>query len=148
MVNRNCGAAVPEPGPFAESDRVLLDAAEALAGTVRADLGEQAFHRALVHMWEVIGQANRYVDEQAPWVLRKSDPARMATVLYVVAETLRHLAVLTQPFMPASSGRMLDQLGVAAGARTVAALGPEGRLAPGTPLPKPEPIFPRFLEDS
>ena len=148
MVNRNCGAAVPEPGAFTAADNALLSAAEALPGTVRADLGEQAFHRALVHMWKVIGQANRYVDEQAPWVLRKSDPARMATVLYVVAETLRHLAVLTQPFMPASSGRMLDQLGVAAGARTVAALGPEGRLAPGTPLPKPEPIFPRFLENS
>ena len=72
----------------------------------------------------------------------------MATVLYVVVETLRHLALLTLPFMPASSGRMLDQLGVAAEARHLAALGAGGRLAPGTPLPRPEPIFPRFLEDS
>ena len=148
MVNRNCGAQVPEPGAFEAADRVLLDAAEALPGTVRADLSEQAFHRALIHLWEVIGQANRYVDEQAPWVLRKKDPARMATVLYVVMETLRHLAVLTQPFMPAASGRMLDQLGVAPEARTVASLGPEGRLAPGTSLPKPAPVFPRFVEDS
>ncbi|MDE0202463.1 MAG: methionine--tRNA ligase, partial [Rhodospirillaceae bacterium] len=96
----------------------------------------------------VVGRANRYVDEQAPWVLRREDPARMATVLYVVIETLRHLAVLTQAFMPASSGRMLDQLGVAAEARELAALGADGRLAPGTPLPKPEPVFPRFVEDS
>ena len=70
----------------------------------------------------------------------------MTTVLYVVIETLRHLAVLTQPFMPASSGRMLDQLGVAEDARQLAALGPDGRLAPGTPLPKPAPLFPRFVE--
>ncbi len=148
MVNRNCGAAVPEPGPFETSDRTLLDEAESLPGKVRADLSRQAFHQALIHIWEVVGHANRYVDEQAPWVLRKEDPARMATVLYVVAETLRHLAVLTLSFMPASSGRMLDQLGVAQEARTLAALGPEGRLAPGTALPKPEPIFPRFVEDS
>ena len=148
MVNRNCGATVPEPGAFTSADDALLGAAEGLVETVRADLGEQSFHRALIHIWEVVGQANRYVDEQAPWVLRKEDPARMATVLYVVIETLRHLAVLTQPYMPAASGRMLDQLGVAENARTLAALGPDGRLAPGTPLPKPEPIFPRFVEDS
>ena len=148
MINRNCAAAVPEPGAFTAADNAMLGAAEALVGAVRADLGEQAFHRALIHIWEVVSQANRYVDEQAPWVLRKEDPARMATVLYVVVETLRHLAVLTQPFMPASSGRMLDQLGVAEDARQLAALGPDGRLSPGTPLPKPAPIFPRFVEDS
>ena len=115
MIHRNCDAAVPEPGAFEAADEALLGAAEGLVETVRADLGAQSFHRALIHMWEVVGRANRYVDEQAPWVLRKSDPARMATVLYVVAETLRHLAVLTLAFMPASSGRMLDQLGVPGG---------------------------------
>ena len=72
----------------------------------------------------------------------------MATVLYVVIETLRHLAVLTQAFMPDSSGRMLDQLGVSEDARNLAALGADGRLVPGTPLPRPAPIFPRFMEDS
>ncbi len=148
MAYRNCDAAVPEPGAFTAADEALLGAAEALVETVRTDLGEQGFHRALIHIWEVVGQANRYVDEQAPWVLRKEDPARMATVLYTVMETLRHLAVLTQAFMPDSSGRMLDQLGVAAGARELAALDAEGRLAPGTPLPKPKPIYPRFVEDS
>jgi len=147
MVNRNCGAAVPEPGAFTASDAALMGAAETLVGTVRADIGEQSFHRALIHIWEVVGQANRYVDEQAPWVLREENPARMATVLYVMIETLRHLAVLTQPFMPDSSGRMLDQLGVSAAARDLASLGAGGRLAPGSPLPKPEPIFPRFVED-
>ena len=148
MAYRNCGAAVPEPGAFTASDEALLGAAETLVSTVRADIGEQSFHRALIHIWEVVGQANRYADEQAPWVLRKEDPARMATVLYVVMETLRHLAVLTQAFMPDSSGRMLDQLGVAADARELAALDADGRLAAGTALPKPAPVFPRFVEDS
>ena len=75
MVNRNCGAAVPEPGAFTPADNALMGAAEALVETVRADLGEQSFHRALIHIWEVVGQANRYVDEQAPWVLRKGEPS-------------------------------------------------------------------------
>ena len=48
----------------------------------------------------------------APWALNKTDPARMATVLYVLAETIRHLAVLAQPITPAGAGRILDQLAV------------------------------------
>jgi methionyl-tRNA synthetase len=99
--------------------------------------------------------ANRYIDEQAPWTLRKSDPARMATVLYVLAETLRHIAVLALPFMPGSAGRLLDQLGVSAEpeARGFATLEvtadkllPAAALVPGAALPAPSGIFPRFVE--
>ncbi len=92
----------------------------------------------------MIGAANRYIDEQAPWALRKSDPARMASVLYVAAETVRRLAILSQPVMPGAMGRMLDQLGVAPEARDFAAL--DTALAAGTVLPKPEGVFPRFVE--
>ena len=56
MINRNCAAAVPEPGAFTAADNAMLGAAEALVGAVRADLSEQAFHRALIHIWEVVGQ--------------------------------------------------------------------------------------------
>jgi methionyl-tRNA synthetase len=77
-------------------------------------------------------------------VLRKSDPARMATVLYAAAETIRRLAILSQPVMPDAMGRMLDQLGVAPETRDFAAL--DTPLAAGTPLPKPEGVFPRYVE--
>ena len=86
----------------------------------------QAFHRALEMTWEVVGAANRYVDEQAPWALRKSDPARMATVLYVVLETVRHLAVLTQPVMPDAMASLLDQLGQGEDKRSFGDLGRRG----------------------
>ena len=76
--------------------------------------------RALEAICEVVGAANRYVDAQAPWTLRKTDPARMGTVLYVLAETIRQLALLTQPFMPDASERILDQLAVPRSARTLA----------------------------
>ena len=77
---------------------------------VRDALDRQAFHEALEAIWVVIRAANAYVDHQAPWKLRKEDPDRMATVLYVLAETIRRLAILTQPFMPDTSAGMLDQL--------------------------------------
>ncbi len=94
----------------------------------------------------MVGAANRYVDQQAPWALAKSDPARMNTVLYVLAETIRQLAIPAQPVIPDAAGRLLDQLAVGQGARDFAALGPVGALKPGTALPPPEPVFPRWVE--
>jgi methionyl-tRNA synthetase len=138
---------VPEPGPLTPEDEALLDAAHGLLDRVRLAMREIAGHKALEQIWEVCGEANRYVDAQAPWALRKTDPARMATVLWVLAETVRHLATLTQPFMPESSARLLDLLGVAEADRTFAALGADGaRLVPGTVLPAPAGVFPRYAE--
>jgi methionyl-tRNA synthetase len=144
MIAKNCAGQVPRPGAFSTADTALLDAAKGLLPRLRADFREQAFHRALEATWEVIGAGNRYVDEQAPWALRKSDPARMATVLYVLAEVVRRLAILSQPVLPRGMARMLDQLGVAANARTFATL--EQSLAAGTALPAPEGVFPRYVE--
>jgi methionyl-tRNA synthetase len=145
MINRECEAAVPEATAMTEADRTLLDGARSLLQNVRFHLNEQAFHLALETIWRVVAEANRYVDEQAPWVLRRSDPARMRTVLYTLAETIRHLAIMTQPFVPAASERLLDQLAVSGESRDFAALA-AAPLVPGTRLPKPEGIFPRFVE--
>ncbi len=145
MIARNCGGRVPAPGPLAPEDEALLAAARGLLPRLRPLVGDLGLHRALELIWEVVGQANRYVDAQAPWALRKTDPARMGTVLWVLAETLRHLAVLTQPFVPGSAGRLLDQLAVPADRRSFAALA-EGPLVPGTLLPAPSGIFPRHVE--
>ena len=144
MIAKNCGGRLPEPGAFTAADTALLGAASTLLERLRGAYRVQAFHKALEATWEVIGAANRYVDEQAPWALRKSNPARMGTVLYVTAETLRRLAILSQPVMPGAMGRMLDQLGVAPEARDFAAL--DTALAAGAALPKPEGVFPRFVE--
>jgi methionyl-tRNA synthetase len=144
MINKNCAAVVPEPGPFSEADQLLLGAAEALYGRLVGEIGRQAFHTSLESLWQVIAMANRYIDEQAPWALNKSDRARMATVLYVVADVVRRLAILAQAFMPDSCGRLLDQLGVPADQRQFAAL--DRRLPAGTALPKPVGVFPRFVD--
>ena len=146
MIARNCAGAVPEPGPLEDVDSALLSAARALIGEVRGNFEEQALHKALTAIWRVVGEANRYVDAQAPWALRKTDIARMATVLHTLAEAIRHLAILAQPFVPGAAGRVLDQLSVPVEARDFAALGEHHALVPGVVLPKPEGVFPRRVE--
>ncbi|MSO92712.1 MAG: methionine--tRNA ligase [Rhodospirillales bacterium] len=147
MIARNCGGRVPEPGPLAADDRALLDQAYGLLDAVRQRMDVQAFHECLETLWVVVRAANAYVDRQAPWKLRKEDPARMGTVLYALTETIRSLALLAQPFMPDSSAHMLDQVAVAPEKRAFAAFGRAHALKPGTLLPAPAPVFPRFAEE-
>ena len=101
---------------------------------------------ALEAVWQVVGDANRYVDEQAPWALRKTDPARMGTVLYVWPRRCAHLAILIQPFMPRGGGKAA---GPARPSRRSGAQlrepGP-GCSPAGPLLPAPSGVFPRFVE--
>jgi methionyl-tRNA synthetase len=90
--------------------------------------------------------ANAYIDRQAPWALKKTDPARMAVVLRVLVDVIRCIATMLLPFMPGSMGRMLDQVGVPQGARDIAALAVA--LPAGTALPAPQGVFPRFVEEA
>ena len=92
----------------------------------------------------MIRAANGYIDRQAPWALNKTDKERMGTVLRVLADTLRVVATVLQPFMPESMGRMLDQLGVPPGARMLADLAMP--LPDGMALPPPQGVFPRYVE--
>ena len=152
MVHKNCEGVVPEPGELTEADREFLDdGVIKLIDGMRKDMERQAFNEILENIWVCIRAANAYVDTQAPWKLRKEDPPRMNTVLYVLAEAIRHLALATLPFMPESSDKLLDQLCIAKDARDFNHWGRDHALAPGTTLPKPEGVFPRFIapeEDS
>lgn len=148
MVARNLDGVVPEPGEFSADDLEMLAAADGLLDRVRAEFDAQAMHLALEAIWLMLGAANKYFSAQQPWVLRKSesaaDQARFATVLYVTCEAVRIAALLIQPVLPESAGKLLDLLGQAAEQRTFAAIGT--RLAPGTRLPAPAAVFPRYLQ--
>lgn len=146
LIQKNCGGSIPQFGPFIDADRALLAEAGSLLASCRAEISTQRFHEALRAVWAVISSADSYIDAQAPWALKKTDPARMATVLYVLAETLRHIGILLQPFMPDATGRLLDQLAIPAYQRTFASLGDASRLVPGTPLPPPQGLFPRVVD--
>ena len=147
MIARNCGGQVPEPNDFTEADDALFAAAAELLGETRRAMADLAIHRMLEAIWRVVGDANRYVDAQAPWALRKTDPARMNTVLYVLADVIRQLAIFVQPAVPDAAATLLAQLSVPEeeGARDFAAL--SARIAPGTALPAPRPVFPRFVAE-
>jgi len=147
MIHKNCEATVPQPGAYSTDDEAMLGAADGLLDAVRGEIDRQAFNEALDTIWQVVRAANSYVDSQAPWKLRKEDPERMETVLYVLAEVIRKLAVLSQPFMPDASSKLLDQLGQEAASRSFATLGAGERLNPRAVLPKPEGVFPRFVDD-
>ncbi|HEY7764217.1 MAG TPA: methionine--tRNA ligase, partial [Aestuariivirgaceae bacterium] len=108
---------------------------------------QQAISKALDHIWEFVGDANRYIAAEQPWSLRGTNPQRMATVLYVTAESLRQIGILIQPYMPLSAGKLLDALGVGHAKRSFAALEDGSRLFPGTVVPSPSPIFPRIDAD-
>jgi methionyl-tRNA synthetase len=146
MIAKNCDAAVPQPGAFTQADQDMLWLADALPGKTRAAMKDFAVHTTLAEIWAVVAEANRYFASQEPWVLRKSDPARMNTVLYVTAEILRAVGILAQPFVPTAAAKLLDLLAVAPENRVIAAVGPEHRLVAGTALPQPAPIFPRYIE--
>ena len=146
MVGKNCGAAVPQHGEFTAEDHEMLDAAHGLLPRVRDALDRQMFHEALETIWVIIRAGNVYVDRQAPWALKKTDPDRMGTVLWVLAETIRSLALMTQPFMPDASARLLDFVNVPQNQRSFAFIGSHYALKPGTPLPAPVGVFPRFVE--
>ncbi len=144
LIARNCGGRLPARAERTDDDETLTSAASALPGDMGDLLARQALHEALESCWRVIRAANAYIDRQAPWALRKTDPARMEAVLRVLADALRSIATVLQPFMPGSMARMLDQLGVRPDARTLAALAEP--LADGTTLPPPQGVFPRHVE--
>jgi methionyl-tRNA synthetase len=146
MIAKNLDGVTPTPGPFTAEDQAMLDATDALLAKCRTAMADYAIHQVLNEVWAVIGEANRYFAAQAPWLLRKTDPARMATVLYVTAELLRQTAILAQPAIPKAAGELLDLLAVAPEARDFAHLGPDHRLTPGVSLPPPAGLFPRYVE--
>jgi methionyl-tRNA synthetase len=146
MIAKNCGGKVPARGTLSDADRAILDQGEAALETARKAMAEQGIHLALAAIFAVVAEANRYFAGQEPWALKKTDPARMETVLHTTAETVRRVAILCQPYMPGSAAKLLDLLAVAADRREFAHVGEADALVPGTPLPAPAGVFPRYVE--
>jgi methionyl-tRNA synthetase len=144
MIAKNCDGILPTPGALSAEDKALLDSAKKALPEMREAMAGQQIHRMLEAMWKVVGDANRYFDAQAPWALRKSDPPRMATVLYVTAEVVRILALYAQAITPMAAARLLDQLAVAPAKRRFGDI--DTPLSGGIGLPKPEGVFPRHVE--
>ena len=145
MIAKNFGGVVPKPGPFTAADTALLAEADALYQTARTAMDRLAIKGWLDPVWALVSAGDRYFAGEKPFDKTLTEERR-GTILYVTAEIVRQIAILAQPAMPASAGKLLDLLGQPEAARTFAALGASGRLAPGMALPAPSGVFPRYVE--
>lgn len=150
MIHKNCDGVMPTPGALTGEDKAILSAIDGLLPQVRELMDKQAFHKVLEVIWKQVADTNAYFANAAPWGLKKTDPERMGTILYVAAEAVRQLAILIQPITPDAMDVLLPQMSIAADARTFDSLGADHRLQAGVNIPKPQGVFPRFqpLEDA
>ena len=146
MIGKQCGGLLPKPGAFSDNDKIILAAADGMIGKAREAMATQQLHQVLNQVWAVVADANRYFAGEAPWALAKTDPARQGTVLYVTAEVIRQVAILSLPAMPESAGKLLDLLAVPLPERNFRFLGGKHRIAAGAKLPAPSAVFPRYVE--
>ena len=146
MIAKQFQGVLPEPGEFTNNDKDILAEADSMIVHARSAMATQQIHQALNAVWAVVAEANRYFAGEAPWALAKTDPKRQGTVLYVTAEVVRQIAILAQPAMPQASHKLLDILGIPdeVDFRNFAAL--SQRIKPGSVLPAPAPVFPRYIE--
>jgi methionyl-tRNA synthetase len=144
MINKNCEGRVPRPGPLTDADTALTDEVTAAIDTAQKAMDQQLIHEATGAIVAALSSANNYFAAQEPWALKKTDPARMATVLYVTADTVRRLTIPMLAFVPGSASRLLDQLAVPADQRTLSAALDANSLLADTALPLPQGVFARL----
>jgi methionyl-tRNA synthetase len=144
FLDKQLQGVLPALAPLTAEDEAILAQARALLPHVRELMNKMALSKALEEIWTLVSAANRYIDAQKPWGLKVSDPARMATILAVLVDVIRRIALLTQPVMPDASAKILDLLCVDPQARTFAQY--DTPLAAGTQLAKPYCIFQKWEE--
>jgi methionyl-tRNA synthetase len=146
MVHKYFNGELPEPGISDDEDDQLKNQAIALVDKYESFMKEMAFHKALMSVWEVISRVNKYIDTTAPWVLAKSDPDRLTTVIFHIVETLRIVSGLIWPFMPESSEKIQAQLGLTGTGKDIKLddLRKWGKERPGRKVEKAPALFPRI----
>ena len=146
MIYKNCDGAIPCPDELSLDDKTLLDMVDCLLVYVRDCIDKQAINKYLELIWKVVSAANIYFTAQEPWALKVTDPARMATVLYVTAEAIRQISILSQPIMPDSAAKLLNTLNIPINERGFEYLGGVHRITSKNSIEKPQGVFPRFIE--
>ncbi len=146
FIHKNAGGQVPSPAAFQAVDVDLRGASYGLIDKMRELLDQQMFHKFLEAVNSVVVEANQYIDQQAPWTLKKTDTERMHTVLYILCEAIRNAALVMQPFIPESAAKILDILNVPQNQRSLNFVGESGALKPSSPLNPAVPVFPKFMD--
>ena len=129
-----------------EFDANLVQLADTTITKVEQSMETMEFSVALSTIWQLVSRTNKYIDETQPWVLAKDESQRekLGSVLYHLAESLRVVSILIQPFMTKTPTRIWDQLNVSEDVTSWSSLKDFGQLKPGVKVNKGEPIFPRL----
>ena len=147
MIEKYFDGVVPAPAEYTELDHKLIEQAQGLWMSVEKSMNALQFSNALTEIWKLIGECNRYIDLTTPWVLAKNeaDRPRLGTVLYVLLECARMVAVLIAPTMPRTPERIFAQIGVTDEAlKTWDSIKVFGGVVPGSKVHKGEALFPRI----
>ena len=148
MIFKNLDGKLSAEFEETEDDKVLRFKLNASLVSMRSRFEQLAFSDGIEHWMQAVFACNQYVDEQAPWTLRKTHAARMSAVLMMLFQAVRDLAIAIRPVVPASADKLLDQLGIAADARDFAALDNaewfEQLVASGFTVAQPVGVFPRL----
>ncbi len=147
MVEKYFGGVVPAHGEWNDADRLLIALAEGTPSRVKKHMDELQFSVALQDIWQLIGECNRYIDQNMPWVLAKTEEGRerLKTVMYVLCECIRIVAILIAPTMPRTPARIFEQLGVSDPALcSFESTSRFGVLPAGGRVQKGEALFPRI----
>ena len=147
MVEKYFDGEIPQHGEWNDVDKALIALAEGTPDKARQHMDELQFSLALQDIWQLVGECNRYIDVNAPWVLVKTDEGkeRLKTVMYVLCECIRIVAILIAPTMPRTPARIYEQLGIAEGELTGwESASRFGLLPAGTKVQKGEALFPRI----
>lgn len=151
MIEKYFEGNLPAPTQPGEFDNELIGLATKTASLVEDHLDEMRFSNALTHIWELIGRTNKYIDETQPWALAKSEEnqARLGTVMYNLAESIRIISILIQPFMTKTPAKIWEQLGIAgqSGAQSWDSSKTWGVLQAGTKVARGEVLYPRLEVD-
>ena len=147
MIEKYFDGVVPAPAEYTELDKKLIDQAQSLWLNVEKCMNALQFSNALTEIWKLVGECNRYIDLTTPWVLAKNeaDRPRLGTVLYVLLECARMVAILISPTMPRTPERIFEQIGVTDDAlKTWDSVKVFGGIVPGSKVHKGEALFPRI----
>lgn len=147
MVEKYFDGVVPAHGEWNDIDRLLIALAEGTPSRVKKHMDELQFSVALQDIWQLFGECNRYIDQNMPWVLAKTEEGRerLKTVMYVLCECIRIVAILIAPTMPRTPARIFEQLGVSDPALcSFESTSRFGVLPAGGRVQKGEALFPRI----
>ncbi|MDC3141426.1 methionine--tRNA ligase [Alphaproteobacteria bacterium] len=142
MIFKNCNEVIPiRPNDFQDEDLNLINSIRNSLQNYKSLIDEQKFDQFLKNIWSVISDANKYVDNQAPWSLKKNDFQRMEVVLYTLIETIRQISIMLQPFIPNTSKSILDHIRIPLVQRDIKSI--ELFFDGGIKISTPKPLFPR-----